>query len=697
MATLDELVVQLTADTAGLRAELANATKATQQNTQQMEKAIESFSQNSTKQLTFFEQSMATMVGFLAGDAVKGAFNALGSAVGYFTGKIGESIQAVSEEEKGLTRLANSLALSGNYTKEAMSDLQAFVATMDETAGVAGEVGAASLALLSSLTKLNSNGLIQAQQAALDLSAALGMDLQTATQLVAKGINGNTEAFKRYGLEIQKGSTSTETFKNVVDTLNKQFGGAAAGAVKNFGGTLDYLNERYNDLFDEMAKIITQNPVVIAMMQELGNIFKDNAGEITGMSVALKEGLANAFLTTIQVIMVGIETVDLFIRTMEAGLRAIILPINAVADALRYVVDILDGTQDNEAFKSTKQQWDDLSNAISGDSTLSRLNEKLGQIYVAGENAFSKIKESSDTVTPSIKNQVSAVQELTEAEKARLEVLKQFVADMAKQQTDQQQFYANQLEDLKLKSEMELITEAEYYTLRQEAAQAHHDKLQEMQNEAVKKKVSSEKELADSQLTLWANHDKEMLKINNERKKAEAQNEKDRAANLKSSFSYIATLAQSSNRELAAIGKAAAITTATIDGYAAVQKALASAPPPYNFALAAAVGVATTANIAKIAGVPGFKDGITEVPRRAGGGNLGDNFPAMLNPGERVVDRGTNEDLKAFLANANRGSSVNININIAPGTGISREQAGMLVESLNDYFTSGGIGLVNPV
>lgn len=68
-------------------------------------------------------------------------------------------------------------------------------------------------------------------------------------------------------------------------------------------------------------------------------------------------------------------------------------------------------------------------------------------------------------------------------------------------------------------------------------------------------------------------------------------------------FGSLATLTRSSSEELQAIGKAAAIIQATIDGVLAVQKALASAPPPLNFALAAAVGVATAANVAAIAGM----------------------------------------------------------------------------------------------
>lgn len=70
--------------------------------------------------------------------------------------------------------------------------------------------------------------------------------------------------------------------------------------------------------------------------------------------------------------------------------------------------------------------------------------------------------------------------------------------------------------------------------------------------------------------------------------------------NAQSFFGNLASLSSSENKKLAAIGKAAAVTQATIDGVLAVQKALASAPPPVNFALAAAVGVATAANVASI-------------------------------------------------------------------------------------------------
>jgi tape measure domain-containing protein len=76
-------------------------------------------------------------------------------------------------------------------------------------------------------------------------------------------------------------------------------------------------------------------------------------------------------------------------------------------------------------------------------------------------------------------------------------------------------------------------------------------------------------------------------------------------------FGALAGLQSSGNRKIAMIGRAAAIAQATIDGIVAVQKALASTPPPMNYAVAAATGVMTAANVAQIASspLPGFKTG----------------------------------------------------------------------------------------
>lgn len=83
---------------------------------------------------------------------------------------------------------------------------------------------------------------------------------------------------------------------------------------------------------------------------------------------------------------------------------------------------------------------------------------------------------------------------------------------------------------------------------------------------------------------------------------------------LSAASSFFGDLASVTARGHGAIGvisKAAAVAQATIDGFVATQKALASAPPPWNFIAAAGVALKTGANVAGIlsTNAGSFKDG----------------------------------------------------------------------------------------
>lgn len=111
----------------------------------------------------------------------------------------------------------------------------------------------------------------------------------------------------------------------------------------------------------------------------------------------------------------------------------------------------------------------------------------------------------------------------------------------------------------------------------------------------------------------------------------------------------LSTLQSSKSKELRAIGKAAAIAEATMNTYLAINKALASLPPPFNIAMAAAIGVAGFANVASIAGL---KDG----GRVNGpGGPRDDQVPIMASNGEFVVNAQATASNLAWLEMINAG------------------------------------------
>jgi len=87
--------------------------------------------------------------------------------------------------------------------------------------------------------------------------------------------------------------------------------------------------------------------------------------------------------------------------------------------------------------------------------------------------------------------------------------------------------------------------------------------------------------------------------------------------------------------------KAAAVAQATVNAALAVSQALGSAPPPLNFALAAAAGVAGAINVGVIAASPPPKFHAGTMYASQAGGLAADEFSATLQRGEIVVDRQT--------------------------------------------------------
>lgn len=135
-----------------------------------------------------------------------------------------------------------------------------------------------------------------------------------------------------------------------------------------------------------------------------------------------------------------------------------------------------------------------------------------------------------------------------------------------------------------------------------------------------------------------------------------------RAQHFESTLNFISTLSTSKNRELRAIGKVAAIAMAKINTSEAITKALASAPPPFNFVLAAAVGAAGAAQIANIVGVQLAQGGV--VMPRAGGVAA---TIAEAGKAEAVIPLDDERTRERLEASGFGGHTINLNVGVLVG------------------------------
>ena len=122
----------------------------------------------------------------------------------------------------------------------------------------------------------------------------------------------------------------------------------------------------------------------------------------------------------------------------------------------------------------------------------------------------------------------------------------------------------------------------------------------------------------------------------------------------------------------ALVSKRLAQVQAVIDTFAGANKALASAPPPFNFALAAAVTATGLANVMKIESQSFAQGGIVKGMNTG----QGDTVPAMLTPGEVILNQAQQENLAGGMG----GVTVNIQGDFLG----SEEQADKLANIIED-------------
>lgn len=212
-------------------------------------------------------------------DSVEGAMNgalgrvqnkllAIGAAVASaFAAR--KLIAEAAAAENALNDFNAALRASGQNVGTASAAFQGFAQRMQDVTTASDDAIIQNAALLVSIGKLSGEGLERASRAALDLSAGLNKDLNTAFELVAKAASGNTAALARYGIRIDQTIPKSQQFAAALAQIENAFGGMAESKVNTFTGATAQLENRFNDLLETLGKMITQSPVVLALIKAL--------------------------------------------------------------------------------------------------------------------------------------------------------------------------------------------------------------------------------------------------------------------------------------------------------------------------------------------------------------------------------------------------------------------------------------------
>ena len=242
-----------------------------------------------------FTRIRDVMAGVFGGNLLTAAAS---KAKDFFT----SSIQGAVNAERANTQFKTSLQNIVGATDQQVKAADAFLTAQSKNAAVAkGELRPAYETLLRGTHSLT--GAQDALKTALDVSAGTGRPLAQVATAITKGFMGSTGGLQRMGVATKDASGKALSMQQIMQNLNKTFGGQAAKQADTTAGRMKNLSIQFNatkvSIGQALLPIVTQLAEVfqklLGPLQAVASWAKNNpgafqiiAGVILGIVVAVK-------------------------------------------------------------------------------------------------------------------------------------------------------------------------------------------------------------------------------------------------------------------------------------------------------------------------------------------------------------------------------------------------------------------------
>ncbi|MGV2871575.1 phage tail length tape measure family protein [Colwellia sp. E150_009] len=588
-----------------------------------------------------------------------------GAAITSLTVITSKSLAVFTEYEQGQLKteaLLKSTGFSAGLTAEHIENLSRKVA-LNTLASVEG-VRSASQVLLTfkSIQGQTFDKTIELSQ---DLASVMGTDIKAAALQLGKALEDpitGLNALKRSGVsftqsqkelirEMQDSGRVADAQGYILETLEKQVGGAGSAEAGGLAGAVDTLGQNWREMLNEMAKSSSSGSAATTFISTLANGIK----AITPDEPKIK------------------------LRALHNELIELEATWNELNDS-KWVV-----------FKDERMANLQLSmhsvrteiQAIQDAKVESIKKEGKAQKLADEQNAIKKQNEQAETLR---KQEVAGSKTL---------------ATMARQFADEEELINQKWEQQDAKISSMVLSELEirragfesieqlknYYRDANDAAfNAEFAKIEERNQKEIDAAIAKEKKIQEAKAAT--------KKSDEDRAKWEDYLRKNQQAAAGSQIVADLQMASSKSKKMGKIAKAAAISQATIKTYDSATGAYASLSsipyvgPALGAAAAAAAIAAGMANVSAIRSqsIAGFEGGgyIPDGPRIGGVDGRGGKY-AVLHPDESIYDHKQGQGI------SQGGVTVNLNITATDTGGFDtwyRSNRNMIIADVSDAVRS---------
>ena len=205
-----------------------------------------------------------------------------------FVGFLKDSIKAAQEQEQADKRMQAALEATGRPVAELTRSFKAFASEIQRTTTFSDTAVQSAVTLMVQMTDLDEKGIKAATKGAMGLATVFEMDLQSASNLVAKAMAGNTSALTRYGIQIDKNLSQEEQRGQILQQLSYFYGQVEADADTH-AGKLKMIENAWGDVQKGVGSAI--NEAILPLLGDMQVWITDNEEAIKEFAIQAVESL----------------------------------------------------------------------------------------------------------------------------------------------------------------------------------------------------------------------------------------------------------------------------------------------------------------------------------------------------------------------------------------------------------------------
>lgn len=258
-----------------------------------------------------------------------------------FAGK--RFVEAAAIQQDAVNSLNTSLALAGRFSQEASLSFQNFATSLQNASTVGDETILSLGALASNFARSNEEA-EKLTLAAVELSAATGIELEGAVKNLGKTFAGLTGELGESIPALRDLTKEQLQSGQALDFVLERFGGAAASKLNTFSGAVQASSNAFGDLQEELGKVVTDSPAAVAIINELRKLFirlgsdittafskKDFIRELLFDLVAFGKGVNDLVIVPLEALF---NVVNLLFEGLKTGVQTFIFGIASAASAV---------------------------------------------------------------------------------------------------------------------------------------------------------------------------------------------------------------------------------------------------------------------------------------------------------------------------------------------------------------------------